>query len=104
MALSWNPHSIVHGWGPTRSDRRGNKFRFRQVYMRKLSNLPLLASAIAAALAGQGIAFAGDVSGKVTESESGRPLPNATVRIAELNLLTQSDRAGQYRFTNVPAG
>jgi TonB-dependent receptor len=72
--------------------------------MRKMSNLPLLASAIAAALAGQGTAFAGDVTGKVTESESGRPLPNATVRIAELNLLTQSDRAGQYRFTNVPAG
>jgi TonB-dependent receptor len=72
--------------------------------MRKPSNLPLLASAIAAALAGQGNAFAGDVTGKVIESESGRPLPNATVRIAELNLLTQSDRAGQYRFSNVPAG
>jgi TonB-dependent receptor len=72
--------------------------------MRKLSNLPLLASAIAAALAGQGIAFAGDVTGKVTESESGRPLPNATVRIAELNLQTQADRAGQYKFSNVPAG
>jgi len=72
--------------------------------MRKVSKFPLLASAIAAALAGQGIAYAGDVTGRVTESDSGRPLPNATVRIAELNLVTQSDRAGQYRFANVPAG
>lgn len=72
--------------------------------MRKISNLPLLASAIAAALAAPGIAFAGDVTGKITESDTGRPLPNATVRIAELNLVTQSDRSGQYRFANVPAG
>src|SRR6187402_1886391 len=104
MGLSWNPDSIFHGWGPTRSDRRANKFRFRQAYMRKMSRFPLLASAIAAVLAGQGAAIAGDITGKVLETESGRPLPNATVRIAELNLVTQSDRAGQYRFTNVPAG
>jgi TonB-dependent receptor len=69
-----------------------------------MSNRSVLASAIAAILAGQGAAFAGDVTGKVTESDSGRPLPNATVRITELNLVTQSDRAGQYRFANVPAG
>jgi TonB-dependent receptor len=72
--------------------------------MRKMSRFPLLASAIAAVLAGQGTAFAGDITGKVVETESGRPLPNATVRITELNLVTQSDRAGQYRFANVPAG
>ena len=72
--------------------------------MRKMSKFPLLASAIAAVLAGQSVALAGDITGRVMETESGRPLPNATVRIAELNLVTQSDRAGQYRFTNVPAG
>jgi TonB-dependent receptor len=64
----------------------------------------LLASAIAAALAGPGIAIAGDITGKVTEAGSGRALPNATVRIAELNITTQSDRGGEYRFSNVPAG
>ena len=72
--------------------------------MNKTYRRSILASAIAAAIAGSGGALAGEVTGRVTEVDSGRALPNATVRIAELNLVTQSDRAGQYRFTNVPAG
>jgi TonB-dependent receptor len=72
--------------------------------MNKIYRRSILASAIAAAIAGSGAALAGEVTGRVTEVDSGRALPNATVRITELNLVTQSDRAGQYRFTNVPAG
>ena len=72
--------------------------------MKKFYRRSLLASAIAAAIAGHGAALAGEVTGRVTGVDSGQALPNATVRITELNLVTQSDRAGQYRFINVPAG
>jgi TonB-dependent receptor len=71
--------------------------------MNKLFRRSLIASAIAATI-GSSVSFAGDVTGKVTEAGSGRPLPNATVRLTELNLTTQSNRAGEYRFSNVPAG
>jgi hypothetical protein len=46
--------------------------------MNKLFRRSLIASAIAATI-GSSVSFAGDVTGKVTEAGSGRPLPNATV-------------------------
>ncbi len=61
----------------------------------------LMAAPLAAA---SGTAFAGDVAGRVVDSTSGRPLPNATVTIPELGRSAVSDRAGDYRITDVPAG
>ncbi|HKU14869.1 MAG TPA: TonB-dependent receptor [Steroidobacteraceae bacterium] len=66
---------------------------------------PLLATAIAAALAlSAGAAQAGDLAGRVTAASSGRPLPNATVRVPQLGRAVQADRAGEYRLDGVPAG
>ncbi len=62
-------------------------------------------AAIAAALAclHEG-ALAGEIAGRITDATTGRPLPNATVRIQELNRTVKSDRSGAYRITDVPAG
>lgn len=65
----------------------------------------LVSTAVAAILAAYaGPSSAGELSGRVTEASTGRPLPNATVRIPELNRAVQSDRAGEYRFSDLPAG
>ena len=66
---------------------------------------PLLAAAIATALSlSAASAWAGDLSGRVTEASSGRPLPNATVRVPQLDRSVQADRSGDYRLDGVPAG
>ena len=66
---------------------------------------PLLAAAIAAALAlSAAAAEAGDVAGKITQAGTGRPLPNATVRLPELGRSVQANRSGEYRVDGVPAG
>ena len=66
---------------------------------------PLLAAAIATALSlAAATADAGDVAGRVTEASSGRPLPNATVRVPQLNRSVQANRSGEYRLDGVPAG
>jgi TonB-dependent receptor len=65
----------------------------------------LLAAAIAAALSlPVASAGAGDLTGRVTEANTGRPLPNATVRVPQLNRSVASDRSGEYRIDGVPAG
>jgi TonB-dependent receptor len=64
----------------------------------------LIAAAVAAALAAASPAWSGEVTGKVTESASGRPLPNATVRLPGLGRSVVADRSGQYRIDGVPAG
>lgn len=70
-----------------------------------LRQTTLLATAIAALVAGPtGLVLAAEVSGRVTDAGTGRPLPAATVRLPELNRTTQASRAGEYRFTNLPAG
>jgi TonB-dependent receptor len=63
--------------------------------------LALMAAPLAAA---SGIAYAGDVAGRVVDSTSGRPLPNATVSIPSLGRSVVSDRSGDYRISDVPAG
>jgi hypothetical protein len=65
---------------------------------------PLLSAAIAAALSLPMAAAAGDITGKVTEASTGRPLPNATVRVPQLNRSVAADRSGEYRIEGVPAG
>jgi TonB-dependent receptor len=71
----------------------------------KLRQSALIAASVAAVLcAGIGQARAAELSGRVTDGSTGRPLPSATVRIPELGLTTRADRSGGYRFTNLPAG
>jgi TonB-dependent receptor len=66
---------------------------------------PLLAAAIAAALSFPAAsAWAGDIAGRVTETGSGRALPNATVRVPQLGRSVVADRSGEYRMDGVPAG
>jgi TonB-dependent receptor len=65
---------------------------------------PMIAAAVAAALATAAPAWAGDVAGRIIQSNTGRPLPNATVRLPELGRSAVADRSGEYRFEGVPAG
>ena len=66
---------------------------------------PLLSAAIAAALSlPMAHAWAGDITGRVTEASTGRALPNATVRVPQLNRSVAADRSGEYRIEGVPAG
>ena len=65
----------------------------------------LLSAAIAAALALPGAsAWAGDLTGKVTEAGSGRALPNAKVSVPQLGRSAVADRSGAYRLDGIPAG
>lgn len=61
-------------------------------------------SAAAALSLSAGVAAAGELAGKVVDGTTGRPLPNATVRIPTLNRTVTSDRSGAYRINDVPAG
>ncbi len=71
----------------------------------KLRHSALITASIAAVLSAYaGQASAADVSGRVTDASTGRPLPSATVRIPELGLTTRADRSGEFRFTGLPAG
>src|SRR5262245_14628083 len=63
--------------------------------------LVLLAAPLVAA---SGAAFAGEVTGRVIDSASGRPLPNATVTVTGTGRTALSDRSGDYRIIDVPAG
>jgi len=51
-----------------------------------------------------GVASAGEIVGRVTDSETGRPLPNATVRIQGTDRNALADRSGNFRIIDVPAG
>jgi hypothetical protein len=56
---------------------------------------PLLAAAIATALSlSAASAWAGDISGRVTEASSGRPLPKANERVPQHNRSVAADRSG----------
>jgi TonB-dependent receptor len=65
--------------------------------------------AVAAAIAAASVADiqpaeAGELSGRVTDSATGRPLPNATVRVRDLGRSVTADRSGAYRIPDLPAG
>jgi TonB-dependent receptor len=51
-----------------------------------------------------GTAGAGDIVGRVTDSATGRPLPNATVRLQGTDRSAVADRSGEFRILDVPAG
>src|SRR5664279_1673656 len=48
--------------------------------------------------------FLGTLSGKVTDSTTGKPLPGASVYIADLKLGVVANETGDYRFANLPSG
>lgn len=62
------------------------------------------ASVIAVAIVAPLPAFAGVIEGRVSDRSEAISLEGAVVRIAETGVSTSTDRAGQYRFSNVPAG
>ena len=51
-----------------------------------------------------GAASAGEIIGRVTDTETGRPLPNASVRIQGTDRSSVADRSGHFRILDVPAG
>src|SRR5690606_1552427 len=55
-------------------------------------------------LGSAGLAWAGDVAGQDTDGTTGRPLPDATVRIDALGRTATASRSGEYRFADLPAG
>jgi TonB-dependent receptor len=60
-----------------------------------------LAAAVAFVLSGT--ATAGDIVGRVVDAE-GRPVPRASVSLADGSRATTADRSGQFRIPEVPAG
>ena len=48
--------------------------------------------------------YLGTLSGKVTDSSTGKPLPGASVYIADLKLGVVANESGNYRFANLPSG
>jgi iron complex outermembrane receptor protein len=48
--------------------------------------------------------LSGSLSGTVDDSASGKPIPAATVYIADLKLGAIADASGQYHFSNLPTG
>src|ERR1700682_5702113 len=48
--------------------------------------------------------FLGTLSGKVTDSATGKPLPGSSVYIADLKLGVVANESGNYRFGNLPSG
>src|SRR5450432_792472 len=48
--------------------------------------------------------FLGTLSGKVTDSATGKPLQGASVYIADLKLGAVADESGAYHFANLPSG
>jgi iron complex outermembrane recepter protein len=48
--------------------------------------------------------YLGTLSGKVMDSTTGKPLPGASIYIADLKLGVVADESGSYRFANLPSG
>ena len=63
-----------------------------------------LVSVIALAAAAPSIALAGVIEGRVSDQSGDIALDGAIVRIAETGVSATTDRSGQYRIANVPAG
>ena len=72
--------------------------------MKRRHSAQLAATVAALASAYPGLALSAELSGRVTDASTGRPLPSATVRIPELGLTLRADRSGGFRFTGLPEG
>lgn len=64
----------------------------------------LLGTCLSLAAALPAPAFAGDVTGSVTDATDTRALQGAQLRIVELGRVAEADRDGSFRFSNIPAG
>lgn len=73
----------------------------KSVRLARAIRLALLTTPLVATM---GTAVAGEVAGRITDTSTGRPLPDATVTIDALGRTATTDRAGQFRILDVPAG
>jgi TonB-dependent receptor len=64
----------------------------------------LLGTCLSLAAAIPGTAFAGDLTGTVTDASDTRALQSAELRLVELNRIAESDRDGSFRFPDVAPG
>ena len=64
----------------------------------------MLGMALLVLSAGTALAQTGTISGRVTEAETGNPLPGATVQIQEIGVGTATDPDGTYELSDVPVG
>ena len=72
--------------------------------LRTVRSRILIGTCLSLAAALPGIAYAGDLTGTVTDATDTRALQGAQLRIVELNRVSEADRDGTFRFSNVPAG
>ena len=71
------------------------------VFMLRTFSFLALAALVVSPVFGQ--ATWGDVTGRITQSENGEPVPNATVLVDGTNYGTAADSDGRFRF-RIPAG
>ncbi|MCH7638977.1 MAG: TonB-dependent receptor, partial [Bacteroidetes bacterium] len=71
------------------------------VFMLRTFSFLTLAALVVSPVFGQ--ATWGDVSGRITQSENGEPVPNATVLVDGTNYGTAADSDGRFRF-RIPVG
>ncbi|MBE1528688.1 TonB-dependent receptor [Sphingopyxis sp. OAS728] len=72
--------------------------------LRTVRSRILLGTCLSLAAALPTAAYAGDLTGTVTDATDTRALQGAQLRIVELNRVAEADRDGTFRFSNVPAG
>ncbi|HET6524576.1 TonB-dependent receptor [Sphingopyxis sp.] len=72
--------------------------------LRTVRSRILLGTCLSLAAALPAPAFAGDVTGSVTDATDTRALQGAQLRIVELGRVAEADRDGSFRFSNIPAG
>src|SRR2546423_4297184 len=69
-----------------------------------LSSFNLFATGVPSKKKEYKIDYKGSLSGNVTDKNSGRPVPGATIYINDLKLGVVTDSSGHYNFKNLPSG
>lgn len=72
--------------------------------LRTVRSRILIGTCLSLAAALPTAAYAGDLTGTVTDATDTRALQGAQLRIVELNRVAEADRDGTFRFADVPAG
>ncbi|ALJ11318.1 TonB-dependent receptor [Sphingopyxis macrogoltabida] len=72
--------------------------------LRTVRSRILLGTCLSLAAALPVTAYAGDLTGSVTDASDTRALQGAQLRIVELGRVAEADRDGSFRFADVPAG
>ncbi len=73
-----------------------SKFRIRTAFLSLISLFCFLAI--------PQNAWSGDINGTVVDANTGSYVPGASIRIVDLGRITTTDRSGEFRIPNVPAG